>query len=457
MKKCIILLLFMLNLAIGIGGDGMTIECGCDTCAQDHYAESVFEPFPGLKVITYYYEGNTDGLEGSSNISTTSKTIEVIDAISAGEITPIDCPSIDLSGLSLPEMNIISNNSTVDYFQIGGSDNTNFWAATDDYSGVASVWGYFEVTNETIGGVESTTTSSTTYTPNGVTTTNVVDYGYSITTTTIVTSSTGSTSTKTTTVKQPEIRTDCTETATTHANNVKNVMTFSDEIKSKMATIADYAKNNSNEYGVVVNCVNGVNSIYDYNGKGGIQTDNLPRGMTFHINSNSILENHSHTNDPNAVQPLSWIDIKHVGYASDYVSIQHGNTYYGLIASANDGSQYLAYVEDKNILSTFYQKYASDIKDDGTINIKSDLGKSFKKVRDDLTDQGYSKDDAQCYAMAYTLDIYNAGIKLYKKAFGSSDFKEMKTSKGEILAPDPDSLNNLITIPYYQPSICPEK
>jgi hypothetical protein len=140
--------------------------------------------------------------------------------------------------------------------------------------------------------------------------------------------------------KDPEKRTDCPSSAAQNASNAENAMKGNADITGKMSTLRNYASSKSNEYGMLINVVNG--SLQG----GSIQVGNY-NSLNMPIDSNTAYTIHSHHYGGQKVPSAS--DI----YGT-IVGVGKSSHYKGSTILAYDGSECLIYVED-------YQKAKKNI------------------------------------------------------------------------------------------------
>ncbi|MFV0539523.1 MAG: hypothetical protein ACK5M3_19475 [Dysgonomonas sp.] len=237
--------------------------------------------------------------------------------------------------------------------------------------------------------------------------------------------------------KKPETRTDCPASAAVNASNAESAMKGNADITSKMSTLRNYASGKSNEYGMLINVVNG--SLQG----GSIQTGSYG-SLNMIIGSNTAYTIHSHHYGGQRVPSASDIYETIVG-------VGKSSQYKGSVILAYDGSEYLIYVED-------YQKAKEIYNDKGWLAVDSQdrfinphSQDIYNNMYTNMNEQGYSKDNAHIYAMMALLDWVSdytgSGIKISIKNSEYSQFKEIKVDRVDKI----DATNGAY---YYKPSIC---
>jgi hypothetical protein len=237
---------------------------------------------------------------------------------------------------------------------------------------------------------------------------------------------------------EPEVRTDCTEKAAQNSQSAHNALNANTSIKTKTDTLRNYAQNQtSREYGMVINKDSGgYNSSEVIPGtKGSIE---LP------IGANTVYSVHIHNNSEagTVLTGPSFSDV--------LTTISYGYKYdndEGSVILTHDGSEYLIYIDDKDIAREFWDSDDRGHVDlDENNKLKDDFGKRvYKDMHENLLKQGYSKDDAHIYALSAFFDYWETGIKISVKEDGDTTFRETKTDKQYITE----------TTYNYIPSVCP--
>ena len=240
--------------------------------------------------------------------------------------------------------------------------------------------------------------------------------------------------------KQPEIRTDCSGSATTNATNAQNTLTATTDIKNKMNTLREYAKGKSNEFNTYIGSTNLGNYTIGPTVEGDWNSGNVD------IFESTLYNVHTHTKSNN----LSIIDYTGPS-VEDIYNLLAANEYYtrsgytnlrGIIIFAHDGSEYLLSINNRNTAYSFANNKLGlfESNDQGSFANKG-MSDDYKSIFNNLKSNGYSIQDSNDYALSYLLDKYNTGLKISKKDKDENGFKETKTNI--------DSSNN------YKPTICP--
>jgi hypothetical protein len=456
MKKYILFLLFFFNLVLAFENGRISLQTYIVVHAQSYNEEgqNSDDLNESNKELTDYLnernKPNSETLE--------SKDPSQLDTGVTPEV-PETLPSVDMN-YTMPNT---SNSLTGTLSGAGFTSTVGITTTSVDYSWTDYLGGY---NNGTVGYVDTSTMpgaggsivdsqissdlvirtgSSDGYVPN-----------ISATPPTITPSTT-------LTYKQPEIRTDCPESATTHSNNVNNILQSTLEIVENMTRLVRYVYQPL-EYGIVIQNISGMNSIYQSSKSqyliqvGGADYINMEGSLS------ANLDVHTHTDDCTKFNALSWADIYSTLKTNATINIGQNGSYLGGIALGRDGAQYLSYIEDKNAANNFLNNYRSSFYVDKNDNDKmklrpnSDLFIDYKNVYKSLFYQGYSLDNAQSYAIAYVLSKFNSGIKLSIKPSGSSNFRELKTEQNPMYIPSGSSDPFVsVGLPVFNPSICPQQ
>ncbi len=112
------------------------------------------------------------------------------------------------------------------------------------------------------------------------------------------------------------------------------------------------------------------------------------------------------------------------------------------VVVAHDGSEYVVYADDPEKFMNYAMTHGTILYGYNGADFRpdTDVAREYEKVRKELTRNSYTQNDAQVHALAYVLDLFDIGIKIYKRDSSTEDFKELKTVK--------DSYNR------YQPQKC---
>jgi hypothetical protein len=98
---------------------------------------------------------------------------------------------------------------------------------------------------------------------------------------------------------------------------------------------------------------------------------------------------------------------------------------------AAGGSEYVVYVNDRTAFTSFCNNSSNseftETASGGLFKSGTQWANTYEAAKTKLTQQGYSQNDAQSYALSYVLDHYDTGIKIYQKKNGA--FKEQRTTK----------------------------
>ncbi|SBW02060.1 hypothetical protein [uncultured Dysgonomonas sp.] len=226
----------------------------------------------------------------------------------------------------------------------------------------------------------------------------------------------------------PETRTDCGENSTQNANAAENAMN-SPDVMTSLNALREYAKNDENEWGMRIDFVDGKPKAYALH-EGG--TGSVP----INFFEDTAYDLHSHPNETREgyhnYTGFSMGDIHGAlqigGEASFY-------NYKGSIVVAYDGSEYLLAINDRVKIQKFWGNDATkELFKPGKSAYFEDskMDADYRKIRKQLEDNVFSRDNAHDYAMSYLLDKYNTGLKISKKEKGESSFKELKTEKNSI-------------------------
>lgn len=234
--------------------------------------------------------------------------------------------------------------------------------------------------------------------------------------------------------KKPEARTDCPPSAAVNASNAESAMKGNADIISKMSTLRNYASSKSNEYGMLINVVNG--SL-----QGGSIQGGSYGSLNMAIESNTAYTVHCHHYGGQRVPSARDIYETIVG-------VGKSSQYKGSTILAYDGSECLVYVEDYQKAKEIYNDrgwLAVDNKDKFLNSHSQDI---YDDMKTNMKGQGYSEENAHIYAMMALLDWMSdytgSGIKIYIKESKNSQFKEIKVDRVDRV----DGTN------YYKPSIC---
>lgn len=248
-------------------------------------------------------------------------------------------------------------------------------------------------------------------------------------------------------------RNDCPPEAaanSTTTNNVLNSNSGGDaQVKSNVDLLRNYASTKSIEYGLAVDKTGNQYTVHNQNSNFP-NTDPLyikegtSSGVSVSYNANTYFFVHIHTSGgisapaPNDVIALARAYSKGNNPA---VNIQ------GSVIFCSNGCEYLIYVNNRNQLNVFCNNQLNDnFFESNGANFKSGsiFEEYFNNARTNLSNKGYSENDAVSYALSHVLDWFNTGLKISKKEPGKTDFKEQKTDWST-------SGSNQI----YTPKICP--
>jgi hypothetical protein len=228
--------------------------------------------------------------------------------------------------------------------------------------------------------------------------------------------------------KAVEKRTDCPPSAASNAATANTVITATPDLKGDMGTLGKYAQDKMIEYSMAI-CKNGTTYSAYKTSDGDLQPGDI-NGFSSNTkyDGSTVFQVHTHLkHDKSGVYCLSPKDIKAV--MDYYTNIKNlGGNFQGIIAIGADGSQYMVYIEDASKLTTYINKYGTNfVTASNEFDGDSELGQYFEDAYLNLIKQGFSYDNARSYATQYVLGNNDVGLKLYKKASGENDFKEMIT------------------------------
>lgn len=224
-------------------------------------------------------------------------------------------------------------------------------------------------------------------------------------------------------VVKPEVRTDCSGSATQNANDAQNA-TKSPDVQVDMSLLKTYAAGKDNEWATLI----------DFQSNK-YKTSQLKEGSTGSVkpypNTNTVYDVHTHPNDTRE----GYRNLTGFSMGDVYGALYTGgdacySIYKGSIVIAYDGSEYLLAVNDRTKIQKFWGNDANKElfkSGDNTYFKDPKMNTEYREIRNKLEDKGFSIDDANDYAMSYLLDKYDTGLKISKKEDGEAEFKEMKT------------------------------
>jgi hypothetical protein len=235
----------------------------------------------------------------------------------------------------------------------------------------------------------------------------------------------------------PDTRTDCPPSATANGTRIDSVMTTNDPdynsavmqaVQPYIDTLRQYADTASIEYGLTVS--HGTNFLYYFiapqNNNKYIKSGTVD-SISVAAPPNTYLTAHTHPSVNNsAPSPLDAISV-----AYNYKNQNCENITANVIFAA-DGSEYMVYVNDRDLLAAFCNNASNGDffkPNGGLFKSGSQWAQTYNTVRNYLTGKNYSQNDAQSYALSYVLDYYNTGLKIYEKKSGTTAFKEQLTEK----------------------------
>ena len=246
--------------------------------------------------------------------------------------------------------------------------------------------------------------------------------------------------------KRPNKRTDCTDKASQNSQKAQDAL-GNIAVKVQIESLRINAKTNSEtEYGVGISYDPGFGTYSITGGKvwqGTPGTNNTGIGASRY----TVFTAHTHYTGLNAAPSCGDI-IATVGFYKN--AREQGGSYRGTVTFAADGKEYMIYVNDPAALEKFYNGLTNnDFYERGGENgdefkDKSVWDDAYEAAKQYMQDNGYSKNDAQSYALSYVLDHYNTGLKISSRQGATSDFKEQKT--------DTEGTGNNTK---YTPKICP--
>jgi hypothetical protein len=229
------------------------------------------------------------------------------------------------------------------------------------------------------------------------------------------------------------INTDCSPNAAANSDAINSVLNNGNVISSSLQAVKPlinelrgYASSKTNEYGLAVQYNYG--QYYIYNNANLGDTPNYwntgtPNSVLVAYTDITYLVAHTHPEGQNpAPSPSDAIFLANA-YNKGSKNITAN------VVFAADGSEYMVYVNDRNILDAFcYRQSNSQFFERDGVMFKSgtvwanDYNAAYSSLKNTLSDS-----DAQMYALSYVLDKYCTGLKIYQKPANTSNFKEKNT------------------------------
>ncbi|HML64854.1 MAG TPA: hypothetical protein PKC55_08515 [Dysgonomonas sp.] len=229
--------------------------------------------------------------------------------------------------------------------------------------------------------------------------------------------------------KNPEKRTDCTDKASQNSQKAQGAL-GNIAVKSQIESLRINAKTNSaTEYGVGISYDPGFGTYSITGGKvwqGTPGTNNTGIGASRY----TVFTAHTHYTGLNAAPSCGDV-IATVGFYKS--AREQGGSYKGTVTFAADGKEYMIYVNDPSALERFYNGFTNNDfyerggKNGDEFKNESEWAKAYKVAKEYMEDKGYSQNDAQSYALSHILDQYNTGLKISSRQGAIGEFKEQKT------------------------------
>jgi len=228
--------------------------------------------------------------------------------------------------------------------------------------------------------------------------------------------------------KVPEVKNDCSSSASTNGSTINSVLnifgTELNAVKTNIDMLRMNAQNMSYEAGLAVQYSGG--DYWVYKGQSGnlfFATGTI-NSITIAVNSNTYLIAHSHPSGTNpAPSPNDVMCLVNV-----YLDENGAKNITANVIFAYGGKEYMAYVNNRTDFVNFCNSYGSSFtqfNNGALFPSGSNWNSTYNSVFSNLKSKGFSDNDAQSYALSYVLDNSNTGIKIYEKKNGN--FKEQET------------------------------
>ncbi len=221
--------------------------------------------------------------------------------------------------------------------------------------------------------------------------------------------------------KEPEPKENCNdgEAKSNLANNTMSNVSGVDNLRNKIY-------DTTREWGANINYSS--NTFSMTNLESGTSSNSF-----IELSQSTVYSLHTHNGGGGGYTGPSVPDIQVLLQANNYFYNSYGSGFNlrGIIIFAHDGSEYLVSI-NKATAAAFYRNNSAMF-NYGSDNFFSNtqMANEFKDIQNNLSSQGYSKQDSFDFAMTYMLDKYNTGINVAKKSASENAFKEMETSQNE--------------------------
>ena len=253
--------------------------------------------------------------------------------------------------------------------------------------------------------------------------------------------------------KQPQKRPLCPASATNNSNAANTILNSTSaagaaQVKPLVDQMRILAKNSSNEHSMVIN-KSGNQYAAHPQGAGYIR-EGTSNNVSWTFLPSTYMIVHTHTGSVNAAPSVS--DVVELvntykGKPNSQGGITRAENIEAFVILAANGSEYMIYVDNREALKNFCNNSTnSDFFENNTssgFKAGSKFDTEYQRARNNMEQGGYSKNDAQSYALTRVLDHFGTGLKISKKAPGATAFKEQETSP-----PNGATLR-------YTPTICP--
>ena len=232
------------------------------------------------------------------------------------------------------------------------------------------------------------------------------------------------------------VNTGCSTNATQNSSTTNSVLNNNSSTYHQVAPLINqlkgYASSQSNEWGLAVQYDS--NEYWVYNiGEQDNPTyfkEGTPNSISIKRNENTYIMAHTHPSGQGQIPAPSPGDA--IALAKAYNDGSKNIT--ANVIFAADSSEYMVYVANRGALDVFC-KYSPNIQffnqsngangvfQQGTVwaNAYNTMYATLQAPPMNLSDN-----DAQLYALAYVLDTFYTGLKIYKKDKGTNDFKEKR-------------------------------
>ena len=242
------------------------------------------------------------------------------------------------------------------------------------------------------------------------------------------------------TVQTPQARTDCSPSAASNSSSINNVLnktvlTNNVSINQQINLLRNYANTASVEYCLSVSYDPTTGAYYVLNYGSTSSPQYIMQGTETSIllsydPTNVYLLAHTHPNSSgaNATGHPSPSPGDAIALAKAYKD--GGKNVKANVAFGSGGAEYMIYVNNPTALADFCSRSINDsFFESNGYRFKSGSiwDDTYQTAYQNMVNQGFTKNDAQSYALQYVLDICSTGLKVYEKKNG--EFKEQKTEK----------------------------